>query len=82
MITYLCYVVLVALFVKFVMTLANKWGWIEWLQFNAPSDFFYKMFSCEFCMSFHLGMVCAIVLVVFTRDLWLLTIPIFSSSLR
>lgn len=82
MINYICYVILVGCLVKFTLTLANKWGWIEWLQLNAPSDFFYKMFSCEFCMSFHLGMVFSVILAVVFRDLWFLTIPILSSSIR
>ena len=57
-------VVLVALFVKFLRTLAEKWGILSYLQAHAPNDFLYKLFSCEFCQSFWLGLGVCIVLVV------------------
>lgn len=82
MIEYLCLVILVAFAVKFLQTLADKWGVIDWLQFHSPNDFFYKLFSCDFCRSFHLGMVISIVLVFVLHDWRLLFIPVFSSSLR
>ncbi len=82
MIDFVCLVVLVAFAVKFVQTLADKWRVIEWLQFHAPNDFLYKLFSCDFCRAFHIGMFFSIILAIAMRDAWLLTIPIFSSSLR
>lgn len=71
-----------SLLVKFIRTLMEKWGVIEWLQFNAPTDFWYKLASCEFCQSFHIAVVLSIILAFTMRDAWFLTIPFFSSSLR
>ncbi len=75
-------VVLVALFVKFIRTLAEKWGILSYLQAHAPNDFLYKLFSCEFCQSFHLAMLICIVLVVLGAPIYWLSIPIFSCNIR
>lgn len=82
MVEFLCYVLLVALLVMFLRTLAMKWGILDWLQFNAPNEFFHKLFTCEFCQSFHLGMIISIVLAIFVGKWYLLLIPIFSSPIR
>ncbi len=80
-IDYLVAVVLVALLVKFVRTLAEKWGILGWLQAHAPNDFLYKLFSCEFCQSFWLGLAFSLVLAVFI-DWRFVFVPLFSSNIR
>lgn len=72
---------MVALFVKFLRTLAEKWGIWEWLQAHSPNDFLYKLFSCEFCQSFWLGTCLGILLGIFV-DWHLIFVGIFSSNLR
>lgn len=81
MIEYICYVALVALCTKFILTLAEKWGVLEWIQVNAPNEFFYKLSTCNFCQSFWVGLCLSILLAIFV-DWVLIFIPIFSSSLR
>lgn len=82
MIGFVCIVFLVACAVMFIRTLAMKWGILEWLQVNAPCEFFHKLFTCEFCQSFWLGMIICVVLAIWWREAWLLFVPIFSSVLR
>lgn len=81
MMDFFCFVVLVALAVKFLRTLAIKWGILEWLQVHSPSKFFDTLFSCEFCQSFHLGMAICIVCAIITHNWYLLLVPIFSSNI-
>lgn len=78
---FICYVVCVALSVKFILTLAEKWGILAWLQANAPNDFFHQLFTCNFCQSWWLGVCLSILLGIFV-DWHLFFLPIFSSSLR
>lgn len=81
MITFVCFVLLVALFVKFLQALGEKWGIFSFLQAHAPNDFFYKLFSCAFCRGFWLALGVCGVLVLFGAPLYFLIIPIFSSVL-
>ena len=80
-IEFVCFVALVAMAVKFAITLAEKWGILEWLQLHAPNEFLHKLFSCNFCQSFWLGLCLSLLLAIFV-DWRLIFIPIFSSSLR
>lgn len=76
------FVVLVALGVKWILTLLDKWRIREWLQLHAPCDFLYKLFSCDFCMSWWIGVVISVILALLCREWVLLFVPIFSSVLR
>ena len=80
-IEFVCFVALVAMAVKFAITLAEKWGILEWLQLHAPNEFLHKLFSCNFCQSFWLGLCLSFLLAIFV-DWRLIFVPIFSSSLR
>lgn len=82
MIEFVCFVFLVACAVNFSRTLADKWGILEWLQVNAPNEFFHKLFTCTFCQSFWLGLAFSLIIVGVTRNIVFLSIPIFSSVLR
>lgn len=81
MIEFIIHIALVALGVKFIMTLADKWGIREWLQRNAPSPFLAKLFSCDFCCSWWLGIIVCIPLAICVHW-YLIFVPIFSSNLR
>lgn len=82
MIEFAVAVALVALAVKFLRTLAEKWGILEWLQVHAPNEFLHKLFTCSFCQSFWLGLAICVVLVVFGAPWYWLSIPIFSCNIR
>lgn len=81
MIEFVCFVLLVALAVMFLRTLAMKWGILEWLQVNAPNEFFHKLFTCDFCQSFWLGMGICLFLAIFVHW-YLIFVPIFSCNIR
>lgn len=81
MLDFVIYVVLVALGVKFLLTLSEKWGIREWLQLHAPNEFFHKLFSCDFCCSWWLGVGICIVLAILV-DWRLIFVPIFACNLR
>ena len=53
MLAFVCWIVVIALAASFVMSLAVKWGILEWLQVHAPNDFLYKLFSCKFCFWYY-----------------------------
>lgn len=82
MINFVCWVLIVALVVKFILTVAEKWGILEWMQAHAPFELLYKMLSCEFCRSFWLGVVICSILAVILRDCSFLFIPILSCNIR
>lgn len=79
MVDFICWIAVVALAAAFFLSLAAKWGWIEWLQVHAPNDFLHKLFSCKFCCSFWVGLVISLTLCIATGQWVLLSIPIFST---
>ena len=82
MIDFIIYVALEALAVKFLWTIADKWGILDWMQCNAPTDLIHEMLSCEFCRSFWLGLILSIGVAIFAGHWYYIFIPIFSSNLR
>ena len=81
MIDFVCWVLLVALLVMFLRTLAIKWGILEYLQVNAPNEFLHKLFTCSFCQSFWLALFICIFLAIFVKW-YLIFIPLFSAPIR
>ena len=79
MIRFLCWVAVVSLAAAFVLALAKKWGWIEWLQVHAPSEFLHRLFSCPFCCSFHAAVVLSVAAAAVTGDWLLLLVPFCST---
>jgi hypothetical protein len=75
-------VLLTSLIVNFLRTLAEKWGFIEWAQINAPNDFFYKLASCAFCQSFWIAFVLCTILAIVTGEWYLMAIPVFSCNIQ
>ena len=81
MIRFLCWVAIVSLVAAFVLALAKKWGWIEWLQVHAPTKFLYRLFSCPFCCSFHAAAVLSVAAALVTGDWRLLLAPLCSTMI-
>ena len=81
MIEFVCWVLLVALFVNFLRILAEKWGILEFLQVNAPNEFLHNLFTCSFCQSFHLALLICIFLAIFVHW-YLIFVPFFSSVIK
>lgn len=80
MIHFSFFVFIVATFAAFVLLLAKKWGFVEFVQVNG-NDFFSEMFSCDFCLSWWAGVVLSFLCAIFVRDIFLLLVPFFSTAI-
>lgn len=83
---FLIAVFLVALFAAFILSLAYKWGFIEWLQVHginskkdSVNDLFSKWASCNFCLSWWIGVVLSVLAALIVGDWHLLCVPFFSA---
>lgn len=74
-IAFVCWVAVVALLAAFLLGLAVKWHWLEWLQVHAPNAFFEQLFNCKFCCSWWVCVVLSLTLCVATGQLALLVVP-------
>lgn len=79
LVIFLVIVVLVALLAAFILGVIAKWGIVGWLQIHAPSDFFHKMFSCKFCLSWWVSVIISLILCLVTGDWILALVPVFST---
>ena len=61
------------------INLAYKWGIVEWLQVNAPCELLYKLFSCDYCMSWWVSVCLTVVAVLATQCWWCVFIPFAST---
>ena len=78
-VSFVCWVAVVALVAAFVLALMQKWGLLEWLQVHAPSDFLHELFTCKFCCSFWVAVFISLVIFLVTGILAYLFIPICST---
>lgn len=76
---FLCWMVFVALFAAFLLSLAVKWRILEWMQVHAPCDLINEMLNCKFCTSFWMGVVISLILCVVIGNWWLIAIPTCST---
>lgn len=79
-ITYLCAVALLTVGVRFVITLFDKFGWLERMQSQA-NPFFHKMLTCSFCRSFWTACIICVIIFLFSGNWMVLTMPIFVAPL-
>ena len=75
-VNFTCWVAIIALCAAFVLSLAKKWGILEWLQVHAPNDFLNKLFSCKFCCSFWVSLAISLTLSVVTGNWLLMAAPV------
>lgn len=73
-------IIVVALIAAFVLTLLRKWGVIEWVQIHG-NDFFSKMFSCDFCLSWWAGVILSVLMLIMTGNLSFLGVPFCSTMI-
>lgn len=81
MIEFACTVFLVSLAVRFLRTLAIKWGWLEWLQVNVENNLLHQLFNCSFCQSFWLGLAICVFLAIFGHWYYIF-VPLFSCNIQ
>lgn len=77
--TFVCWIIVIALMASFFLGLAVKWGLIEFLQVHAPNDFLNRLFSCKFCCSFWMSVAICIGASIGTGD-WILMLVPFCST--
>ena len=73
-------IIVVALIAAFVLTLLRKWGVIEWVQIHG-NDFFSKMFSCDFCLSWWTCVLICFFALIFTGNPAFLGVPFCSTMI-
>lgn len=73
-------VFIVALLATFFLTLARKWGGIEYLQVWG-NDFFSRMAHCNFCLSFWANVVVSLIALLFSGDVTYLVIPFVATPI-
>ena len=78
-IEFACWIAVVALVAAFLLSLAVKWGWLEWLQVHAPNDLFSKLLNCKFCCSFWMSVAVSLTLCVATGQWVLMAVPVCST---
>lgn len=74
------YVVVIALLAAFIIMLLRKWGVIEWVQING-NEFFSKMFSCDFCLSWWAAVILSFIATIFTGNISLFLVPFCSTMI-
>ena len=72
-------VAIVALTVGFIMSVAVKWGWLEWAQVHAPNAFFEKLLGCKFCVSFWMSVIASLIGWAVGGMWWMIFVPFCSS---
>jgi len=68
----------VACFAAFLLTLLYKFGVIEYVQIRG-NDFFHKMFSCDFCLSWWTSVVLCLFALLLTFNTEFLVVPFVST---
>lgn len=77
---FLLLVIVVSLISAFAITLLRKWGFVEWGQVHG-NDFFAKMFSCDFCLSWWVGVIVSLFAFILTADALCIVVPFCSTPL-
>lgn len=81
MVDFLSIVLLMAAGAAFILTLAEKWGWREWLMVHAPNEFLYRLFLCKFCCTWWVLVFMTLCIVIIVRDAALLAVPVFATPI-
>lgn len=76
---FVCWVAVVALIAAFALSLADKWGLVEYLQVHAPNDFWNRLFSCRFCCSWWTCVLISLSLLIVTRQWFFVAVPFCST---
>lgn len=80
MMTFAIYVLGVATLAAWLLTLAYKWGAVEWVQLHG-GHLLAQLCSCQFCLSWWACVVVACVAAVATRSPELLATPFFATKI-
>ena len=59
-----------------LVTLADKRGWLTFMQTNAPCDWVWQLFACHYCMSWWSSLAACIAAAIVTGN-WALLVSAF-----
>jgi len=76
---FVCFVLLVSLFVTWVITVVTKFGWRDKIIATTDIELLAKMLQCDFCFSFWASVVCSIILACYNPIF--IIIPVFSAPI-
>ena len=76
MIDILIFGVIAGVWAWWLVTLAIKRGWLNWLQTNAPCDWVWLLFTCHYCMSWWSSLGACVAAAVVTGN-WALLVSAF-----
>ncbi len=79
-IIFVMWVLIVATLAAFILSLLKKWGVIEYVQVHG-NDFFSKMFNCNFCLSWWIGVYLSIMFAICIGNPLLLLVPFCSTTI-
>lgn len=74
------YIIIVSCVTAWLLTLAKKWGVIEWAAVHSNA-FFNKMLNCDFCLSWWTAWLLTAVLLCVTGDVRTLVVPFVSTCI-
>ena len=77
---FLISIILIALASAFVLTLAYKWGIIEWMQVHGDK-IISQMANCDFCLSFWSNVIVCMVVMLVVDDMTVGLAPLFSTMI-
>lgn len=77
---FLISIILIALASAFVLTLAYKWGVIEWMQVHGDK-IISQMANCDFCLSFWSNVIVCMVVMLVVDDVTIRLAPLFSTMI-
>lgn len=77
---FLISIILIALASAFVLTLAYKWGVIEWMQVYGDK-IISQMANCDFCLSFWSNVIVCMVVMLVVDDVTVGLAPLFSTMI-
>lgn len=76
---FLADIALVALCSGFFLSLAVKWGWLEWAQIHAPNEFVSKLLNCKFCTSFWVSVIASLIGWAIGGMWYMIFVPFFAT---
>lgn len=77
---YLVIAVAVALVASFFLLLFKKIGIVEWLQVHG-SDLFSELAHCDFCLSWWLSFIIAIIAAAIIGDWWIIATAVLATPI-
>lgn len=77
---FLALAIIIAMLCAFCLILMRKWEIIEYVQVNG-NEFFAKMFSCDFCLSFWASVIVSIIFAVSMQDIRILLMPFVTTPI-